>query len=107
MLYSPSTNGFYDEQIHTNLPADAKEVSNEDYKYLLQGQAQGSIIKPDEAGNPVLVEVVVDQQAIINAESRKYLADTDWYVVRQTETGAPIPQEILDARATARLAIVG
>lgn len=45
-------------------------------------------------------------QAQVNQESREYLASTDWYVVRFAETGIAIPQEILDARAAARAAIV-
>ena len=32
-----------------------------------------------------------------------YLANTDWYVTRFTETGVAIPQTVLDARANARL----
>ena len=32
----------------------------------------------------------------------KYLAETDWYVVRFAETGEPIPEDILAARAAAR-----
>ena len=36
------------------------------------------------------------------AEALQTLADTDWYVVRQAETGKEIPQEIRDKRAAAR-----
>ena len=48
----------------------------------------------------------LDQQAIstTNQESLAYLVSTDWYVVRSAETGLPVPQDILDARANARLA---
>jgi hypothetical protein len=42
----------------------------------------------------------------INSENRAYLASTDWYVVRQQETGETIPQDVLDARQAARDAIV-
>ena len=45
-------------------------------------------------------------QDTLNKESRQYLASTDWYVVRNQETGEVIPQDILDARATARVSIV-
>jgi hypothetical protein len=40
------------------------------------------------------------------ARARAYLAETDWYVTRLNDPsdGRPIPQEILDARVTARLA---
>ena len=39
------------------------------------------------------------------APHRAYLASTDWYVVRATETGAPVPQDILSARSIARQSI--
>lgn len=45
-------------------------------------------------------------QEEVNAKSLAYLASTDWYVIRLQETGVAIPQEILDKRAEARLAIV-
>lgn len=48
----------------------------------------------------------VKTQEEINAENRAYLASTDWYIIRQQETGTPVPQDILDARAAARAAIV-
>ena len=34
----------------------------------------------------------------------EYLASTDWYVVRRSETGEPIPQDVMDKRAAARAA---
>lgn len=47
-----------------------------------------------------------DPQEVTNRESLIYLASTDWYVTRRSETGVVIPQDILDARAAARAAIV-
>lgn len=32
----------------------------------------------------------------------RYLAETDWYITRLTETGKPVPASILKKRATAR-----
>ena len=45
-------------------------------------------------------------QEEINLNNRNYLQETDWYVIRFTETGVPIPQEILNKRAEARLQIL-
>lgn len=45
------------------------------------------------------------EQARINAEALAYLAETDWYVIRNQETGAPVPADVLERRAAARLAI--
>lgn len=46
------------------------------------------------------------EQEKINAESLKYLEETDFYVIRFAEEGIPYSQEIKDARAAARAAIV-
>jgi hypothetical protein len=35
-------------------------------------------------------------------EAKKYLNDTDWYVVRYAETGVDIPQEVKDKRQECR-----
>ncbi len=51
------------------------------------------------------VTAEINQKAT-NEQARKYLASTDWYVIRKEETGTAIPQEILDARVAARASIV-
>lgn len=44
-----------------------------------------------------------EQAAIREANAaRRTLAETDWYVIRQIETGQPIPASIAAARADAR-----
>lgn len=40
-----------------------------------------------------------------NQEKRAYLLSTDWYVIRQAETGIPVPEDILEARQLARESI--
>lgn len=37
------------------------------------------------------------------SNAKKYLAETDWYVTRQAETGNTIPEDILIKRAQARI----
>ena len=51
-------------------------------------------------------EIAANAQAEINAKSEAYLAATDWYVTRNSETGVAIPENITAARAEARAAIV-
>ena len=46
------------------------------------------------------------EQEAINKEALAYLAATDWYVTRFTESGVQIPEEIKAARAEARARIV-
>jgi len=51
-------------------------------------------------------ELDTQEQARVNAESLAYLASTDWYVIREQETGVAIPADVLALRAEARLAVV-
>jgi len=37
------------------------------------------------------------EQDAIDTEAEAYLASTDWYLVREMETGVPTPQEVKDA----------
>ena len=34
--------------------------------------------------------------------ARRFLADTDWMVIRATETGKPMPEDVAAQRAAAR-----
>jgi hypothetical protein len=60
----------------------------------------------DELFNAYNAAIVKNNQAQINAEALKYLADTDWYVTRFAETGVAIPAEITAERAAARARIL-
>ena len=40
-----------------------------------------------------------------NDEARAYLRETDWYVIRQADTGEPVPKKVRDKRREARNAI--
>jgi len=51
-------------------------------------------------------EIAANAQAETNANSRAYLASTDWYIVRRAETSEGVPSDIITARAAARDAIV-
>lgn len=79
--------------------------------------AEGKRYKPVDGGwvaedIPVtepdtVVELTPEQlQVQANAEARRYLLSTDWYVIRKSETGAAIPQDILDARQAARTLVI-
>ena len=44
-----------------------------------------------------------EEEALRQANTaRRTLAETDWYVIRQIETGQPVPANITAARAEAR-----
>ena len=55
MKYAKSTGGFYTESIHgANIPADAVDISDEQYESLLAGQSAGKRITADDDGVPFL-----------------------------------------------------
>jgi hypothetical protein len=52
-------------------------------------------------------EAAAAERARANAEARRYLAETDWMVIRAAETGKPVPVDVAEARAAARKIITG
>ena len=54
-LFSASTGGFYSSARPDGIPDDAVTISSDEYMKLLEGQAEGKIIKPDETGYPTLI----------------------------------------------------
>ena len=48
----------------------------------------------------------LEPQRLLNIDSLAYLASTDWYVTRFTESGVAVPADVTQARTDARLAIV-
>jgi hypothetical protein len=60
----------------------------------------GSEVIVDEAANMVATQLITKKNSLA------YLASTDWYVTRQSETDVAVPQAILTLRAEARAAVV-
>lgn len=56
ICYSPSTQAFYDTNLHPSYPVDAVEISTEQHTALLAGQSNGQVIMPGKDGKPVLAE---------------------------------------------------
>lgn len=54
-FYSKSTSGFYESNLHTFIPDDAIEITEERWQELLLGQADGKIITTDTEGAPILI----------------------------------------------------
>ncbi|MDF5870830.1 DUF4376 domain-containing protein [Pseudomonas aeruginosa] len=74
MLYSARTGGFYRQEINSNIPDDAVEITAAEYAALLDGQSSGLVITPSPEGLPILTEVPVDVPSVIAA--RRYQAET-------------------------------
>ena len=56
ICYSPSTQAFYDTNLHPSRPSDAVEISPEQHTALLAGQSNGQVIMPGKDGKPMLAE---------------------------------------------------
>lgn len=52
----------------------------------------------------IAVDAAAAERARAAAAARRYLAETDWMVIRAAETGTPIPAEVAAARMAARKA---
>lgn len=100
-FFSPHTG----EIIITDAPADW--MLQTDVKPPKYDTATHGCFWRDGAWEIVKSEPSAEEKRIqTNRESLAYLASTDWYVIRQQETGIAVPQAILDARAAARAAVV-
>lgn len=82
MYFSKTTNGFYDPAINRKIPKDAIEISIEEHRALLFGQAKGRAISSDENGRPILKDreppVNVDVWASLRKRRDYLLSQSDW-----------------------------
>ena len=65
-------------------------------------------IQPDQAEEILAyLETVEEDKAITkqikdNTEARNYLHSTDWYLIRKFEAGTEVPEDVTNARESAR-----
>ena len=96
--------GWYDKDIHSEIPEPNIEVSEEQWQEALNKSAN----KINEDGSSELFdfrteEEIINQELEYNiAEAKQYLLDTDWYIIRYTDTGKEVPVEVKTKREEAR-----
>ena len=78
-----------------------KADGNIHYKMIQEWIQDGGVVDPQYTAE----ELEAHKQAEINAEALRYLAETDWYVIRASEGGKAVPKTILTKRKKARLAV--
>jgi|APSaa5957512535_1039671.scaffolds.fasta_scaffold361245_2 hypothetical protein len=78
----------------------------EEYEDQLQGMLDYAGSITDEKKAELTANYLAHQQRKLNKEARDYLASTDWYITRQSETGVVVPTDIVTKRAEARAAVV-
>ena len=81
MLYSKTTGGFYDTEIHGEaVPSDCVEISKERHAELLAEQSSGKFIVGDEEGLPQAFTPapVVVTWDMVRSKRNALLAASDW-----------------------------
>lgn len=105
--YSKSTGGFYTDEIHKKMPDDVVGITDDLYNKLHVGQIEGKLISFDDTIKlPILIDRPINPQEmtiIKQQEATSFLDSTDWYYIRNIETGAAIPDDIVTKRNEARL----
>ena len=92
----PNSIGADDSSIkEITVPSGVDETNFIDYVW----QEDGSLLR-----SPLEITPIDDEPD--NKTHLAYLAETDWYVIRRSDTGVAIPTDVDEARAAAREAIV-
>lgn len=88
-LYSPSARGFYDRGVHgESIPADAIEITDEEWRQLLLENAGGRDIVAGSSGKPVSAERVTPPEVIranLIAARNAALRDSDGLAARHRD----------------------
>ena len=81
MLYSKTTGGFYDPEIHGDaVPDDCVEISKERHAELLAEQSSGKVIVADKKGKPQAVPAPapVVTWDMVRSKRNELLSASDW-----------------------------
>lgn len=86
-FFSPTTRGFYSEDIHgKSMPADVVELPEEQWQALLDAESAGAVIRVGPGGHPLIgqpsTEVVAQARRIARDQ---LLSETDWLVTRHRD----------------------
>lgn len=85
-LYSPSSRGFYDLDIHEekSLPGDCVEITDEEWQGLLSAQSEGKEIVLGTHRRPVAVERTLTAEDILFRRDQA-LSQSDWLIARHRD----------------------
>jgi hypothetical protein len=109
IYYAASTGGFYDTKISRKKPKDTVQITDAYRVELLEGQADGKIIWPDENGYPVLIDkepmTAEEENGILKRQAAALLNECNAEALGYLETGTTMPAELAEYRAALRAAI--
>lgn len=105
-FYCPDLRAFFDDEVNTNIPPTARPVSGERHAELMRLQGDGSVIVPDESGEPIAVAAVTlltaaDRLASIRVARDKLLRASD----HTQMPDVPLAPDVRAAWATYRQAL--
>jgi hypothetical protein len=117
--YNPHNNGAYQKNTEYGIfsdlltvkPTFSFEFTSFNYNETINQFNIDGVDMTEEQKAEVLQAIIdrpVPNEFYINvrtAESKWYLQSTDWYVIRNVETGEPIPADVTQKRAEARILI--
>ncbi len=83
-----------------------RRANAEQVIWVADGTDIGSLVTTTPTVTIDDVTTDADFQSELNTQCLQYLASTDWYITRNTETGTVVPADILTKRQVARGAIV-
>lgn len=82
-----------------------EELQEERHEWLTI--INGEVVLDESLKEEILeAEAVAEQIKKNNMMAEAYLASTDWYVIREMDTGTPMPEDIKQLRIQARFSIV-
>ncbi len=95
-------------EIAEGILADGEDISKS--ISVREEEFMGEIIKfhtlPQEFTSTI-TDITAEHQAQVESQQAlAYLASTDWYIIRELDSGLPCSQEIKDLRAAARLKVL-
>lgn len=95
---------------YTNWTMNKSELNDEEYSHVAEWCNENQTHTIEDMGEyyavvkiPEPTEEEIKQARISELEA--YLSSTDWYAIRESETGIDIPADVKQARANARAEI--
>ncbi|MFC0685066.1 hypothetical protein [Novosphingobium clariflavum] len=96
LCYAPSTGGFYDTDLHSTVPDDAVEITNDLRARLMDAQATGAqIVVSAQTGLPEALHPLDEVEALRAALVRRTKAEAE----RRILAIAPVWRQVNDLRA--------
>jgi len=91
--------GWYDDG-HSSIPKPNIKITEEQYKNALE--KEHNHIANDGTTSKVEIEPTKEQKLLV---AQSYLSETDWYVIREADSGKTMPNDIKTKREEARQTI--